>query len=182
MKLLLRYFVNGALVVTPFAITGYLVWQVVAVLDGIIPLKIPGLGLLLGLLLVVFVGFLASNVLGKALVAAAEGLFTRLPLVKLIYTSLKDLILAFVGDKKRFDRPAAVEFPGAGHALGFVTRDTFEFPGFEGSVAVYFPQSYNFAGNVLIVPRDRVRLLNADSSAVMTFVVSGGVSGGEART
>jgi uncharacterized membrane protein len=182
MKLLLRYFVNGALVVTPFAITGYLVWQVVSLLDGIIPLKIPGLGLLLSLLLVVFVGFFASNVLGKALVAAAEGLFTRLPLVKLIYTSLKDLILAFVGEKKRFDRPVAVEFPGAGHALGFVTRDTFEFPGFEGSVAVYFPQSYNFAGNVLIVSRDRVRPLNADSSAVMTFIVSGGVSGGEART
>jgi uncharacterized membrane protein len=98
--------------------------------------------------------------------------------VKLIYTSLKDLIDAFVGDKKRFDRPVAVEFPGAGYALGFITREDLALPGFEGTSAVYFPQSYNFAGNVLLVGRERIRPLDADSSLVMTFIVSGGVSGG----
>jgi uncharacterized membrane protein len=86
---------------------------------------------------------------------------------------------AFVGDQKKFDRPVAVEIlPGSGvMALGFVTRGSLEPYGLAGRVAVYLPQSYNFAGQLLLVPEERVSAVAADSSEVMTLVVSGGVAG-----
>jgi uncharacterized membrane protein len=89
------------------------------------------------------------------------------------------LINAFVGDKKRFDRPVAVALmPGAStKALGFVTRDTLGHLEMTGHVAVYFPQSYNFAGNVLLVPREQVETLDVGSADIMAFIVSGGISG-----
>jgi len=78
--------------------------------------------------------------------------------VKLLYTSIKDLIAAFMGEKKRFDQPVIVTLTPGGHAeaIGFVTRSSMEFIGLMDSVAVYFPQSYNFAGNLLVFPKDQV--------------------------
>jgi uncharacterized membrane protein len=101
------------------------------------------------------------------------------PLVKLLYSSIKDLVGAFVGDQKKFDQPVIVNVMpgGSAKALGFVTRKSMDFLGLEKSVAVYFPQSYNFAGSVLIFPLDQVQPIQADSSEVMAFIVSGGVSG-----
>jgi uncharacterized membrane protein len=105
-------------------------------------------------------------------------LLSGMPLVKLLYTSLKDLIRAFVGDHKSFDRPAAVLLtPGGVRMLGFVTRDELYALGMPGHVAVYFPQAYNFAGQLLVVPIESVELLDVPSSEVMTFIVSGGISG-----
>jgi uncharacterized membrane protein len=125
------------------------------------------------------VGFLTSNVVGKAVVRKAERWLERVPLLKLIYGSIRDLISAFVGDKKRFDRPVAVSLvaQSSAKALGFVTRESMDELDMPGHVAVYFPQSYNFAGNLLLFPRDQVERLDASSADVMTFIVSGGVSG-----
>ena len=102
----------------------------------------------------------------------------RLPLVRLLYVSTKDLLNAFVGEKRRFDKPVMVTlFPGAGaKALGFVTQESLERFGLSGHVAVYFPQSYNFAGNLVVYPTDQVTPIAADSAEVMAFVISGGVS------
>ena len=100
-----------------------------------------------------------------------------LPLLKLLYTSIRDLINAFVGDKKRFDRPVAVAFTESARALGFVTRETLHGLHLPGHVAVYFPQSYNFAGNLLIVPKELVEPLDVHPTDMMAFIVSGGVSG-----
>jgi uncharacterized membrane protein len=146
--------------------------------------KTTGAGFLLTLALITLIGFLASNLVTKRLFDYLEKLFSRLPLVKLLYGSIKDLIGAFVGDKKSFDRPVLVEItPGSGtRVLGFITRDSLEFLGLPGHVAVYFPQSYNFAGNLLIFPAEQVHPLDIDSSEVMAFLVSGGVSGGCSRS
>jgi uncharacterized membrane protein len=104
-------------------------------------------------------------------------IFTKLPLVKMIYTSVKDLIGAFVGDKKSFDKPVLVTLsPGSNiQAIGFVTRDSLGNMGFEDKVAVYLPQSYNFAGNLIVVPREQVTPIPAESGDIMAFIVSGGV-------
>ncbi|HTM45074.1 MAG TPA: DUF502 domain-containing protein, partial [Polyangiaceae bacterium] len=107
-----------------------------------------------------------------------EAMLARLPLVRMLYNSIKDLANAFVGEKKGFDRPVCVEMPGGALWLGFQTREALSAPGFEHFVAVYFPQSYNFAGNLLMVPRERVKPLAVARSDFMTFIVSGGVSGG----
>jgi len=128
----------------------------------------------------VLVGMLASNYVIAKLLAIPDAIFTRAPLVKIVYTSIKDLIEAFVGDRKRFNRPVLVTLGNAPRveALGFVTADDLSVIGAAGSVAVYFPQSYNFAGNLVVVPRESVREIDADPGRMMAFIVSGGVSGG----
>jgi uncharacterized membrane protein len=178
-KILLGYFWRGCLVLAPVSITVYIAWLVVTTVDRILPVGVPGLGFVLTLGLITLVGFLTSNVIGKAVVRQTEKWLASVPLIKLLYTSVRDLVGAFVGDKKKFDRPVAVAVvPGGGaRALGFVTRDSLNQTAFRTHVAVYFPQSYNFAGNVLLVPRDQLETLDAPSADVMAFIVSGGVSG-----
>jgi len=179
MRRLLRYFLHGALVTVPFALTLYIIGWLLQAIDTFLPLGIPGLGLLLTLVLITLAGFLTSNVVGKSFVDTTDRFLKRLPLVKLVYTSIKDLIGAFVGDHKSFDRPVAVQIaPGSPlKMLGFVTRRGLHVLGMPDHVAVYCPQSYNFAGNLLIVPAELVEPLDATSGEIMTFVVSGGVSG-----
>ena len=108
-----------------------------------------------------------------------EKILSRLPLIKLLHSSIKDLIGAFVGEKKKFDQPVLVTLmkDSEAKALGFITRKSMDFLGLKDQVAVYFPQSYNFAGSVIIVPRAQVTPVEGDSSEVMAFIVSGGVSG-----
>jgi len=102
-----------------------------------------------------------------------------LPLVRILHSSIKDLLGAFVGDKKKFDHAVLVELiPGSSaRMVGFLTSDDLAFLGLRDEVSVYLPQSYNFAGQLVVVPRSRVKTLDAPSSDVMTFVVSGGVAG-----
>jgi uncharacterized membrane protein len=107
-----------------------------------------------------------------------EGVLERLPFVRLLYTSTRDLLNAFVGEKRRFDKPVMVA-PFANsevRALGFVTQETLDAMGMLEHVAVYLPQSYNFAGSLLLFPAGAVTPLDADSADVMAFIVSGGVT------
>jgi uncharacterized membrane protein len=123
MKAFTKYFLRGLLVIAPTAITIYVVWRVVATIDAALRVSIPGLGLVLAAALIALVGFLVSNVLGQSLVTRADAVFARLPLVKLLYTSIRDLVGAFVGKKKVFDRPVAILLPGGmRRMLGFVTE------------------------------------------------------------
>lgn len=180
-----KYFLRGLLAVVPVTVTVYIVWLVVTTLDrwlaieALLPRPIPGAGLVLTLILITLVGFLAGNFATRWVFSTLDEALGRVPFVKLIYTSLKDLIDAFVGDRKRFDKPVRVFMDdGVGLAvLAFQTRDDLSLIGLPDHVAVYFPQSYNFAGNVLIVPKSRVEPVDLDSTTVMTFIVSGGVSG-----
>jgi uncharacterized membrane protein len=175
---ILRYFVRGCLVSVPLVITGWIVWKTLSFVDQILPIGIPGVGILVTLSLVTLVGLFTSNVVGKRVFQITDRALSGMPLVKLLYTSIKDLIRAFVGDHKSFDQPAAVALtPGGARMLGFVTRDGLHALGMPDFVAVYFPQSYNFAGQLVVVPRSQVELLDAASSEVMTFIVSGGISG-----
>src|SRR6187431_3287202 len=104
MRTLLRYFAQGVLIAAPIVLTLYLVFTLVSAVDGFLHIPIPGLGLVVTLTLLTLLGFVANSVIGTRLVAAAEGLLRRLPLVKILYRALKDLVGAFVGDRKGFDR------------------------------------------------------------------------------
>ena len=187
MKRIAGYFIRGLLVFVPVALTVFaLVWtfgKLDLLFRNLFKLDdIPGLGLVLGIAatfgLITVIGFLASNVLGRWLFRLVDALFTRLPLIKLLYGSVKDFIEAFAGEKKAFDKPVVVELmPGGPAAVGFVTQSDLAALGLAGQVAVYFPQSYNFAGSMLVVAAERVHPLNVDSSVAMTFIVSGGVAG-----
>jgi uncharacterized membrane protein len=102
----------------------------------------------------------------------------------MLYSAIRDLVEAFAGEKKKFDKPVLVTFGPHSYAkiVGFITRENLENLGLKDHVAVYLPQSYNFAGNVLIFPKEAVTPLDIESSEAMTFIVSGGVAGENAKS
>lgn len=177
---LLTYFLRGLALTAPIALTLYVVWWVVKRVDGLIPLPVPGLGFLLVLAIITLVGFLGSNLITRGVVLLLDQTLERLPFVRILYGSARDLMNAFVGEKKRFNRAVsvAISADGAVKVLGFITRDSVDQLGVADHVAVYLPQAYNFAGQVILVPKDRVTPLSVDSAQAMTFIVSGGVSEG----
>ena len=179
MKMLARYFMRGLLFVTPVAVTVYVVYALFTRIDGLFRLRVPGAGFLLTIVLITLVGFSASNFLTRWATRLVERLFERLPLIKMIYTAVRDLVGAFMGEKKAFNQPVSVEIlPGSGISVaGFMTSRDLSYIGMSERVSVYLPQSYNFAGNLIRVPSDRVTPIEADSGEVMAFIVSGGVSG-----
>ncbi len=181
MNELAKNFLQGLLLLVPVVVTIYVVYFVLTAIDGWLNIPVPGVGFLITVGIIILVGRLASNVFVQGALKSMDTALTRTPFVKLLYTSLKDLIEAFVGEKKRFDRPVIVTLATGGYpeAIGFVTRQSLEFLGRHDHVAVYFPQSYNFAGHLLVFPRSQVRPLELESSEVMTFIVSGGVTGGD---
>ncbi|MDP2158155.1 MAG: DUF502 domain-containing protein [Nitrospirota bacterium] len=179
MKKLTKYFFEGLIFLVPAIVTVYAIYFVFAKVDGVLRFEIPGLGFVVTIATITAIGFIASNLLTKRLVALVDRTVRRLPLVRMIYTSVKDLTGAFVGEKKRFDKPVLVRLSPGSEVLfiGFVTAENLGMYGLPESVAVYLPQSYNFAGNLIIVPREQVTPLRAESGQVMAFIVSGGVTG-----
>lgn len=176
-KKIINYFLRGLLFVAPLAITLYIIILVVLFLDSLIPLPVPGLGILIVFGFITFIGYTASMFLTQPLFEMLEAWLIKIPLVNIIYTSIKDLMSAFVGDKKKFNTPIIVKLSDNMFRLGFMTQDDLTVLEEAGLVAVYFPHSYNFSGNSYLVPRENVRILkNVNSTEVMKFIVSGGVS------
>ncbi|MCK6459569.1 MAG: DUF502 domain-containing protein [Planctomycetes bacterium] len=182
--MLLRSFFRGLLFVVPVAATCYVLWWLFVKIDNLFDTRawfgfhVPGLGVATTVVGVTLVGLLASNILTRWAVNLMDRVFQRLPLAKVFYSSIRDLMEAFVGERRNLHSPVIVSLGAVGgEALGFITRDDLAWLDRKDSVAVYFPQSYNFAGSVVIFPRDRVTPIRAESRAVMQFIVSGGVSG-----
>jgi uncharacterized membrane protein len=179
---LLKSFLKGLLLLAPLAVTFWVFWKVFSWIDGLLGFKVPGLGLLATIAIIIAAGALGSFILVDRLFAWFEAAVGRVPVAKLIYFSLKDFVGAFVGEKKGFNKPVLVSFGESGSIklLGFATSDSLEAMGIPGTadhIAVYLQQSYNFAGQLVLVPRDRVTPLPGESSRWLTFIVSGGVSG-----
>ncbi len=194
MRLLAKYFLRGLLLVVPTAATMWLLYQVFVFVDGLVRLpaeewtvplvgwrvpgvrlSFPGSGVLLTLALVTAVGVLGSNIFTRQLFTLSERLFTHMPGVKQLYGAIKDLIQALVSEDKKFDKPVLLSLTEEVEVIGFVTRESLDDLGLEARVAVYVPQSYNFAANLIVVPAARVRPLALPAADVMAFVVSGGV-------
>lgn len=184
MSRLFNYFLRGLVVVVPLALTLYVCAIIFTTIDSWVPLGIPGLGFLITLVFITLVGFLASLLVTQGLIGALDRLLERLPFVRLLYSSAKDMLNAFVGEKKRFDKPVLVSLSEdrAVKVLAFLTSDSLASLGLADLVTVYMPQSYGFAGHILVVPADRVERIDADAAEVMAFIISGGVTQVEART
>jgi len=178
MRKLLKHFLRGLLVTAPVALTLFIVWTIFRTIDGWLSIPIPGAGFVITIAGITLIGWIASNIAAKQALGMFEDLMKKLPFVRLLYSSSKDLLSAFVGEKRRFDAPVlvALQPDGAVKALGFVTSESMEDFGLTDHVAVYLPESYNFAGNLFVVPRSRVTRLERESAEVMAFIVSGGVS------
>ena len=179
MKRLAQYFLRGLVVITPVALTLWVCWWAVSTVDNLIDVGIPGAGIVITLVGITLVGALASNLVTRGVVGLVDRVLERLPFVRLLYTSTKDLLNAFVGEQRRFNRPVRAQLDQAGNlwTLGFVTAEGTERLGMPGFVAVYLPQAYNFAGNLIILPSGQVEAVEGEAAEIMAFIVSGGVSG-----
>jgi uncharacterized membrane protein len=180
---LLNYFLRGLVVVVPLALTIYVCALIFTTIDSWLGLPIRGVGFLITIVLIMVVGALASSFVTRSLITALDNLLERLPFVRLLYSSAKDMLNAFVGEKKRFDKPVLVSVSSdrAVKVLAFLTSDSLASLGLADQVTVYMPQSYGFAGHILVVPADRVERIDADAAAVMAFIISGGVTQVESR-
>jgi uncharacterized membrane protein len=195
-KKLFQFFLQGLLVIGPFAIT---IWAIAAAfnfVDGILPnivhsimpgimedgqgniRRIPGLGFLVVVCVVVIVGYISGSFLFGKIEDGLGKLLQKTPAVNFIYTTLKDFFEAFAGDKKKFTNNvlASIDDKDVWRA-GFITREDMADFGLHDYVAVYIPMAYSVAGNVYLVPTNRIRKMpNISASETMKFAVSGGVS------
>lgn len=176
MKKLLGYFFQGLLYTLPIAATIYVVYKAIVLIDGILPIKVPGLGILILILSITLVGFIGGALISSRILKL-EKLLDRIPLIKIIYTSVKDLLSAFVGKKKRFTEPVLVKMEGEVERLGFITqKDLTDLGISENKIGVYIPFSYAVTGNLIIVPKENVTPIDANSADIMKFIISGGVT------
>jgi uncharacterized membrane protein len=191
-KILLNYFVKGLIIVMPLGAAFLLIFWAVKSLDNALnlsgflwtdaktgkPVYIPGLGIANVLLLILVAGILVTNVVTEPIKRWFNRWLNRLPLFKFLYSSIKDLTEAFVGDEKKFNEPVIVEINEFGlKKIGFLVQKDLSALNLPGEVAVYFPYSYSFAGQVVIIASDKVKPIDKSAADMMKFVISGGVSG-----
>ena len=186
MKRLINYLLQGVLYIAPLGLTAYIIYTIFTFIDSsvqkilirLFDTKIPGLGVLSFFLFLILVGFLGKTIIAKPLNLILIKTIERIPLLKFIYSALNDLFSAFVGKEKKFNKPVLVKvnLNSDLEKLGFITQDNLELLDEKNKVAVYFPHSYNFSGELFIVPKANIKPLNLPSSEVMKFIVSAGLT------
>ncbi len=191
-KALLTYLIKGILVVIPLGAAIFLIYWLFTTFDSALNLSgslwidaqtgqsvyIPGLGIATVLFILLMVGIIITYLVTEPIKNWFDRWMKKFPLFNFFYSSIKDLTEAFVGDEKKFNEPVIVEINESGlKKIGFLTQKDLTEIGLAGEVAVYFPLSYSFAGQVCIVKKDRVKPLKMKGPDAMKFVVSGGVSG-----
>ena len=127
MNWIVKNFLRGLVIVVPVAVTIWVIVRAFNAVDRLVGFKYPGIGFVVIVGGTLLVGVLASNFIGRRFVALTHAIFNRAPLVRIIYASIKDLLEAFVGDQKRFDRPVAVSINDGVMTLGFMTQDDLSF-------------------------------------------------------
>jgi len=172
------YFLKGLVLILPIGVTGYVVYKVFMFLDGIIPYETPGVSIALIVVGLVILGFIGTLFIQAPVTKLLDRLLARIPLVKFIYTSIRDLLSAFVGQEKRFSKPVLVRTGAEGiYKLGFITQKDLTHLGIkEGKSAVYMPHSYNFSGNLFIIDNNLISAIDAPADEIMKFIVSGGIT------
>lgn len=190
MKKLAQYFVEGVLVLAPIALTIYVVGRVLALLQtlgekyillGMV--RLPGVGLVIAVAAITLLGFLTRNWVVRRALDFGESLMARIPLVKSVFGSFKDVVDAFGGKKQSFSKAALVRVPGMPvELLGFVTSEELDLLGEPGrnKVSVYVPAALQLGGFVVIVPRENVTLLETPPQAALKFLMTGGMTDGGA--
>ncbi|ANE52154.1 DUF502 domain-containing protein [Flavisolibacter tropicus] len=190
MNKLFQYFLQGLLVLAPIAITAYAIYWIVSSIDNLIPIftyvdqkgniqvQNYGLGFLLVIGLIIVIGYMSSFFIKLRLFSLFETLMAKTPGIRFIYSTVKDFFEAFAGEKKKFNKPVLANIDDNDvWRVGFITQDELKDFGFSEYVAVYIPASYSIAGNVYLLPRNRVRTItNINATDAMKFAISGGVT------
>lgn len=177
-RTLLSWFFRGMLLTVPIAVIIWAAVKALNLVDSLIPMETPGLGLLILVGGVTVIGWLGSTVLYQPVAEFGAEVLKRIPLLKTVHDALTDLMEALVGSKRKFDRPVLVRLTSGAvpEKLGFMTASDLAHIGIPGGkVAVYLPLSFAWTGDLYIVPAENVTLLDAKAGDVMKFIVSGGV-------
>lgn len=184
MRTIANYFLYGLIFIFPLFATFYVIVFLVnwvddtlySILFGWLPFDLPGLGIVTAFFIIVILGFFVTRAFTNPVINYFERLMERTPFVKIFYTSFKDLTESLLGDKKRFNRPARVVLTDGVERIGFITEDNLSNFGIDNRVAVYFPHSYNFSGNLFLIDPAKVTPLNIDPADALKFAISAGVT------
>lgn len=187
MKKFFNYFLQGLLYVAPIGLTIFILYNLLKFMDGLLQpyikqffhFDIPGVGVVAIILLLALLGFIGQTIIARPVKATVGKLMERVPFMKLIYSALKDIFTGFVGKEGKFNQPVLVKVNAVSELekLGFLTQENVSNIGVEGEkAAVYFPHSYNWSGELFIVPCKDIRKIDGPPSEVMKFIISGGVA------
>ncbi|MFZ3587767.1 DUF502 domain-containing protein [Bacillus sp. DJP31] len=193
MKFFIKNFVNGLLTIVPIILVIYIVVKVFNFLDGLLgnTLKpymvesyIPGIGIIVTLLLIFLLGWLSTKFLARKVFELVDRVLERIPLVKTLYSVIKDTFQSFLGEKKSFSKVALVTMPNTSmKVIGFVTSEEVE--SFSSSlkdhVAVYIPQTFQVAGFTFLFPKEDIQILDVPPEDAMKFMLSGGVTSSKSK-
>lgn len=186
MKKLFRYFLQGLLFVAPAGLTLFFIYWAFETMDrpirnfifSMYNIRLPGIGLVAALTFIAIVGWAGQLFIFQPIVRFINNIFEKAPIIKLVYTSLNDFTSAFVGQRKKFTHPVLVKVNLVSELekVGFITADDLTDLGIKDKVAVLFPHSYNWSGEMFIVPRELITPLNLPPGEVMKFALTGGVA------
>jgi len=185
-----QHFFQGVLILAPIFLTFYALVWLFEKLDSFIRVKIPHVGIIPGLGVIIIlagitaVGFLSSSFILGRMFDLFERLLEKIPVIKFLYSSIKDVFDALMGEKKKFDHPVLANiYADDVWELGFITLDDASDFGLKDVVAVYVPMSLAISGKVYFVKSHKIiRLKNISAGNAMKFAVSGGVTGQEPAT
>lgn len=183
------FFIRGLLFVAPVGFTILILYSAFDFVDSLVRIRfsfdqpnqeffIPGLGFVIVIFGTAFIGFVFTVLLPQTIQNWLENGIKNLPFIKIFYSAFKDLISAFVGDKKKFKQGVIVTINKESNLkkMGFLTQEDLNTLNLPDMVSVYCPHSYAFSGEMFIVPKDNIQLLTISSAEVMKIIVSGGVS------
>ena len=179
MKKIINYFLQGLLYIVPISVTLYVVYWGFITVDGILPFQFPGLGLIVIIALIALIGFAGSVVIASPINSFFQKLLKKAPLLQTIYSSMKDLMNTFVGKKKGFEQAVLIKLyeNSTIERVGFITNDDLSSLGIKnGKILVYLPHSYAFSGQLFVVDRSYITLVDKSSAEMMKLIVSGGVT------
>ena len=194
---LAQLFFQGVVLLAPIGVTGWVIVSLFSWVDNFLPNllnflfpvkfamvngkipKVTGLGFVVAIGLVLLVGWLSSLFFVERLVSVFDKVLEKTPGIKIIYSSVKDFLEAFAGNKKKFDQPVLVNVDSADvWRVGFITQESNEHFGLAEHLTVYVPHSYAISGITYLVPVSKIKKLPKGVSAgeAMKYVVSGGVT------
>jgi uncharacterized membrane protein len=185
MKKLTGYFLQGLLYVAPIGLTFYVIYWLFIFADNLLQsllrdvfgASIPGLGVLVIIVVLILLGLIGQTIIAKPFKLLLNNVIFKIPVLKLIYSSLKDFFSAFVGKEKKFNKPVKVRLNKNDHILriGFLTNENLAGLNAEDYVAVYFPFSYTFTGETFLVPKEFVEPIDIAPAEAIKFLMAGGV-------
>lgn len=196
LRKIFQYFFQGIIIIAPISVTIFIVVWLFDTIDGILPgiinrifpptasgkeniiLRIPGIGFVIVILVTIFIGRISSSFFVARIVDFLGHLLERTPGIKLIYSSVKDFLEAFAGNKKKFNKPVLVNVDGPDvWRVGFITQTDLSHFNLTNHFVVYVPQAYALSGVTYFVPKEKIKLLeNIAPAEAMKFAVSGGVT------